>query len=370
MDNFIGRAYANVNLKKLKSNYDAVHKLVPHETMVMAVVKADAYGHGMVEIATALQSHGCKWLSVASAEEAVTLVEHKIHADILVMGVCFDAQIDEIISLGIRLTVTSLDFAKRVSENAVKRGIDAYIHIKIDTGMNRLGFKENFEEIIEMAKLPNLVLEGIYSHFAMSDGCDDFTNQQFAQFIDIIDHLKKQGVTFKIRHIANSGAVLEHPEFSLDMVRVGVLIYGLSPCSTSAGAKRLRDLGILPILSLKSHVAHVKMISAGESVGYGRTYIASHDMEVATIALGYGDGVSRALSNKGSVIINGTLCPIIGTVCMDQLMVASSGAKPGDVVTYIGEGQNSEEIATIQGTINYEIVTSISQRVIRKYINN
>jgi len=367
MENNFGRAWAEIDLNRLKGNIAAVRGLVAPSTMIMAVVKANAYGHGMCQVAQAAVAAGADWLAVATVAEGVALRKGGIGLPILVMGACFNVEMDELLWQGLTATVFSLETGRALSARAGELGLVANVHAKIDTGMNRLGFREDFLEVLELAGLPNLLVEGICSHFAISDGCGDFTLEQFERFMAVVKTLEDAGLAFSIKHISNSGAVLNHPEFSLDMVRVGVLMYGLAPCSSSAGADYLRARGILPVLDLKSRVAHVKMIRAGESVGYGREFVAREDMEIATIAMGYGDGISRGLSGRGHVLINGLLCPIVGTVCMDQLMVASVDAQAGDEVVFIGDGLSSEDVADWQDSINYEVVTAISQRVQRIY---
>jgi len=205
---------------------------------------------------------------------------------------------------------------------------------------------------------------GVYSHLARSDSDDQFTKLQLERFMAA----SEGGIMPPLQHIGNSGAVLNHPAAHLDMVRVGVLMYGLAPCSTPEGAENLRKMGIFPVLTLKTQVAHVKIIQKGESVGYGRGFTADREMEIATIPLGYGDGISRQLSNRGHAMINGMLCPIVGNVCMDQMMVASKSTKIGDEVTIIGEGIFSEDIAGWQGSINYEVLTALSNRIKREYL--
>jgi alanine racemase len=291
------------------------------------------------------------------------------------MGPIFGAEIGLLLENELTATVFSAEFAETLAAEAAKAGRVANVHIKIDTGMNRLGFRpsENlFREISAIRKLPQLNIQGIYSHLAASENenDDEFTKRQFETFDEFT-----RGLEIPIRHISNSGGVLRHPGLHLDLVRIGVLAYGLAPCSTPEGAAELAKLGIKPALSLKSRVGHIKTVPKGESVGYGRNFYADDDMEIATIPLGYGDGIIRALSNRGKVLINGHLCPIVGNICMDQLMANASGAQAaaGDEVVLIGEqGQraiNAENIAIWLGSINYEVTTAISHRVERKYKN-
>ncbi|MCL2235407.1 MAG: alanine racemase, partial [Defluviitaleaceae bacterium] len=291
---------------------------------------------------------------------------------ILIIGPIIGPGIKGIVEAGLTVTVFSLDIAKKLSLAGGGK-----VHIKIDSGMNRVGFRVNnqqaleaaCQEILQIADLPNIQIEGIFSHFASSDSNPDFTKEQFECFNNVIRRLEQLGLHIPIKHISNSGGVLNHPECNLDMVRIGVLMYGLAPCSTPEGAEKLAKMGILPALRFKSSVGQVKTIGAGESVGYGRSFVAERSMEVATIPLGYGDGISRQLSNKGYVMINGCKCPIIGSVCMDQFMVNVTGANAvhGNEVTIIGQGVSAEDVAQLQGSINYEVATGLSQRIQRQY---
>jgi len=296
-----------------------------------------------------------------------------------VLSPAFEEEFENIILNNLSSTIFSLDTAKKLSHVAKYLERDAKVHIKIDTGMNRVGYTGDAEaiaaEIIEISHLSGIVIEGIYSHFAASDANAEFTREQFTSFMHIIEVLENQkGLHIPIKHISNSGGILGHRECDLDMVRAGVLTYGLAPNSLAEGAKELARLGFLPALTLKSRVAHVKTVRKGESIGYGRKYVAKDDITVATVPIGYADGVSRMLSSKGKVIINGTLCNIVGNVCMDQLMVDATGAdaKLRDEVTFIGrDGEHqisAEDVAAQQGTINYEVATSLSLRVPAYYI--
>jgi alanine racemase len=386
--NDFGRSLALVDLGRICANIGIVRRTISPDSGVMAVVKANAYGHGLVEVARAAVAAGSAWLAVATVDEGVRLRENGINRPVLVMGPVFgsvgfkSSEIRTLLHYDLTATVYSFNFAAILSDFAHIAGKTANVHIKIDTGMNRLGFKSYdsgllCREVLNIARLPGLNIQGIYSHLAASESDADFTREQFTHFSGIVADLKGLGLEIPIKHIANSGAVLRHPEFCADLVRVGVLVYGLAPDSTPEGAQELRDLGILPALSFKSRVGHIKTIKGGESVGYGRNFYAADTMEIATIPLGYGDGISRALSNRGKVLINGHFCPIVGNICMDQFMVNATGAAAsfGDEVTIIGEGGEqqkaaiyAENIAMWQKSINYEVTTSISQRVERGYL--
>ncbi|MCL2576013.1 MAG: alanine racemase [Defluviitaleaceae bacterium] len=376
MDNYLTRATAIVDLGRIKSNIAASRRLISPTTRIMAVVKANAYGHGITEIGRAAVDAGCEWLSVATVMEGIVLRKSGIDVPILVMGATFDGEFQTVIDYNLVSTIFDTTTAQKLSTTAQMMNKTAQVHIKIDTGMNRLGFKDNaIADIISIASLPNININGIYSHFTSSEADEEFTAAQFAMFATIVSELEiNNGLEIPIKHISNSGAVLQYPEYNLDMVRLGVLVYGLAPCSTPKGAEGLAKKGIFPALTFKSRIGHLKTIKSGESVGYGRSFFATDDMQIATIPLGYGDGVSRQLSNAGYVLVGGKLCPIVGTVCMDQMMVDATDAdcKTGDEAVIIGnQGNtiiNAETISIWQHTINYEITTQISQRVQRIYI--
>jgi alanine racemase len=270
--------------------------------------------------------------------------------------------------------VFNLSECEKLSQIAQKLNITAKVHIKIDTGMNRVGYSYAntsalVREVSAISIMRYIQVDGIYSHLATSDSDAEFANEQFTRFSAVCHALISSGVYIPVKHISNSGAVLNHPSFNLDMVRCGIILYGLAPCSTPEGAKALAELGFKPALTLKSRISHIKTIRAGESVGYGRNFFATDDTVVASIPLGYADGISRKLSNTGTVLVNGKVCRIIGNVCMDQLMVNVTGANAalrGEVV-FIGQDgwhtQTAEDIASLQGTINYEVATSLSLRL-------
>jgi len=377
MNENYGRSFLEVNTARLKANVKCIGGIAAPGVKLLAAVKANAYGHGMVPFARACLDAGVGYLGVSSVCEGVTLREAGINAPVLVMGAVFHVEHTDLISNNLVSAVFCLNSAKDLSESAKKMDKVAKVHIKVDSGMGRIGFKCDDNavcDILRIAKLPNIEIEGIFSHFAASESNADYTKEQFERFMWVVDRLSKRGLEIPIRHICNSGGTLLYPEYHLDMVRCGMLIYGSAPCSTREGAAELAEkYGILPTLSLKSRVSHVKTIYKGDSVGYSRNFIASADMEIATVPLGYGDGISRALSNKGKVLINGRVCPVVGNVCMDQFMVdaTAAGACVGDEVVLIGtQGENSisaVEMAAWYGTINYELLTGLSARLVRYY---
>ena len=344
------------------------------ETMLMAVVKAGGYGHGIVRVSEAALEAGADWLGVATVKEGLTLRGHGIGARILVLSPVFEEEFDDLLRAKLSPTVFNLTECEKLSQAARRLNEHAAVHIKIDTGMNRIGYNSGdldtiVREASDISRLPHITVGSVFSHFATSDSDAAFAREQFARFTAVTQALEAAGIHIPFRHISNSGGVLNHPEFNLDMVRCGIMMYGLSPCSTPEGARRLASLGIKPALALKSRVSHLKTVQKGESVGYGRNYTAKDDILVATVSVGYADGISRSLSNRGKALINGRVCGIIGKVCMDQLMLdaTGSGAKLRDEVVFIGQSGDcrisAEEMAALQGTVNYEAVTSLSLRI-------
>ena len=373
-----GRAAAVVSHAAIANNIGVVRKMVGYNVRIMAVVKANGYGHGIYEASRAALDAGADRLGVATVTEGVFLRRWNVAAPILVLSPVFEEEFENVILNNLASTIFSLDTAKKLANVAGYLQKTAKIHIKIDTGMNRVGYTGDAAaiaaEIAEIKQLEGIEIEGIYSHFAASDGNPNFTQEQFARFMHIIGVLESFGLHIPIKHISNSGGILGYPECNLDMVRAGVLTYGLAPNSLVEGAEQLAQLGFKPALTLKSRVAHVKTVQKGESVGYSRNFIAPRDLRVATVPIGYADGLSRQLSNKGRVLINGVFCDIIGNVCMDQFMVdaTAADAKLRDEVVIIGQSGGAriwaEDVAAWQKSINYEVATSISERVARFYI--
>ena len=373
-----GRAAAIVSSAAIANNIGIIRKMVGPSVRIMVVVKANGYGHGIYEVSRAALDAGADWLGVATVTEGAFLRRRNIMAPILVLSPVFEEEFENIVLNNLVSTIFSLDTAKKLAHVAGYLERTVKVHIKVDTGMNRVGYTGDAvaiaAEIAEIMRFPGIVVEGIYSHFAASDDNPDFTGEQLARFKHIIGTLEDFGLHIPIKHISNSGGILGYPECNLDMVRSGVLTYGLAPNSLAEGAQELVRLGFVSALTLKSRVAHVKTVKAGDSVGYGRNFIATHDIRVATVPIGYADGISRKLSNRGYVLINGKFCDIIGNICMDQFMVdaTTADAKVRDEVIVIGEsGENrisAEDVAARRGSINYEVVTSISERVARFYV--
>ena len=378
MENY-ARAARIVNLSHVADNIRAIRKLISPGAMIMAVVKADAYGHGICEVSKAAVCAGADWLGCATVKEALLLRGLGIETPILVLSPVFEEEYESLIACDLASTVCGLETCERLSSLAGKLGKKAVVHVKIDTGMRRIGYnalepETALQEIAKISRLPDIAIGGMYSHFAASDNNPDFTAEQFARFQNIARMADACGLHIPIKHISNSGGVINHPECNLDMVRCGVLLYGLAPDSSPEGFERLCGMGFKPPLTLKSRVSFVKTVKKGESVGYARNYFAARDIEVASVPIGYADGISRSLSNKGRVLVNGRICGIIGNVCMDQFMVDVTGvpAKVRDEVVLIGESgghrMSAEDVGLLQGTINYEVATSLSLRIPACYV--
>jgi alanine racemase len=352
--------------------------LINPNTKIMAIIKADGYGHGAIKVAETALDNGADFLGVAIFEEGFELRRANIDAPILILGYTPPAHMENAILLGFRQTVFDLVTARAISQAARRMGKMARIHIKLDTGMGRLGFlssdqerEKSLSEICDIANLSDISIEGVYTHFAMSDGPDmEYTNGQFEQFMNMTRLLDKASVNVLIKHCANSAAALADTKFHLDMVRLGVAMYGLDPSSH----RPVRRLGYTPAMSLRAVVSFVKRVPQGVAVSYGCKFVTQRESVLATITAGYADGYRRDLSCVGRVLIRGQYAPVAGTVCMDQFVVDATGidgVRAGDEVVLLGkQGKNeitAEEIADTCDTINYEVVCGISKRVPRVY---
>lgn len=367
------RVEARINLDAICNNIDEVRKNVNADTKIMAVIKADGYGHGAVALATALKGKVDAY-GIAIIEEGIELRRAGFEKPILILGFTPHQLYEELIKYDIIQTVFQYDMAKRLSDTAVSYGKRAKIHIKVDTGMTRIGFKdtdESIQIIKEISKLPNIIIDGIFTHFANADEEDKTSaRKQLDRFLIFTDKLEKEGIHIPVKHISNSASIIDLPESNLDMVRSGIITYGLYP-SDNVNKKKLM---LQPALTLISNVVYVKNVEAGTGISYNSTYITEQDSLIATIPVGYGDGYPRQLSSKGRVLIHGKSAPIVGRVCMDQFMVDVTGipdVKEGDKVTLIGQdGDESisiEEVANLVGSFNYELVCDIGKRVPRVY---
>lgn len=372
------RVYARIDLDAIAYNIDRMKRNLNPWTKVMAVIKADGYGHGAVQIAQMLEETPYIWgFAVATLDEAIVLRSEGIQKPILVLGCVFPDQYMEMLRHDIRMNVYTEEMAEAISQIAEREGMTAYMHIKLDTGMARLGFdinEDSAEAIARISKLPNVFMEGIFTHFAKADEEDkEFTEKQIEQFVWMTRTLKEKKVVFKYEHCANSAAIIDLPKMNFDLVRAGISTYGLYP---SAEVKK-DNVKLKPALALKSHVAFVKEIESGVPISYGGTYVSAQKMKIATIPVGYADGYPRNLSSTGYVLIRGKKAPIVGRVCMDQFMVdvtAIDGVSFGDNVTLIGKDGNEvitvEDLSEISGRFNYEFICDLGKRIPRVYVKN
>jgi alanine racemase len=367
------RSWAEIDLGAIEHNLTAIRSCLTPQTRVMAVIKANAYGHGVMEVARLGVKLGADFLGVATLEEAMPLVEVGITLPILVLGYVPRECAEQVIKNKIRTVVYETDYARALSQAAQRLSAEAVVHIKVDTGMGRLGFADNAEglqSVIEVAALPGINVEGLMTHFAEADSpVEEFTRLQIERFRCFAADLELRGLYIPLKHCANDAAIVCFPEAHFDMVRTGIMMYGLYPSDSMKGL----NLDIIPAMTLKSRISFIKTMAQGESVSYGRTYRCPEDTRVATVPIGYGDGYSRLLSNRAYAIIKGIKAPLIGTVCMDQCMFAlpeKADLQVGDEVILFGkpeEGITADDLAQMIGTINYEIVTTITARVPRSY---
>lgn len=370
------RTWAEVDLDALIHNVEEVRKIVGKKVDICGVVKADAYGHGVVAVTRALLEAGINYLAVSMVDEALQLRKFGFDVPILVLNHTDINRLNEMIEEDISQTIYSYQMAKAVSEEAVKLGKNVKVHLKIDTGMTRVGFMAGYSavsEITEISKLSNLIIEGAFSHFAVADeNQDDYTNMQFEKYVTVCSELQRVGISIPIKHVANSAATMRFKHMHLDMVRPGIILYGLSP---SSYCKELNLMNFKPVMQVKSRIVHIKNVPENVSISYGRTYVTAGERRIATIPIGYADGFMRNLSNRACVLVNGQRAKVVGNICMDQCMIditdISGEINVGDEVVIIGKQGDEEiaveELAKIAGSINYEIVCSVGKRIPRFY---
>lgn len=373
----MNRTWAEINIDALKFNVKNIRKITEPNAKIMAVVKADAYGHGYREYCRALLKYGVDCFAVAMLAEAKELRREGFKVPILILGATLSEEADDIVKHDIIPNIYNYEFAKCLSDAAKRQNKTVKIHLKIDTGMSRLGFvagednTEIIEEIIKISHLPNVIIDGIFSHFACADEKNsDYTKLQFDRFMKLIEELEAVGINIPCKHIANSAAIMMYPETHLDMVRAGVILYGCYPSEEVDKAR----LPLKPVMTLKSRVTLVKELESGRGVSYGKTYITDKKIKVATVPIGYADGYLRCLSHKAKVEIGGKLCKVIGRICMDQCMIDVTNVNNiniGDEVIIFGDGLiTADDIAEWMNTINYEVLCLVSKRIPRIYKEN
>lgn len=369
MDEKYYRAEALIHQEALRSNIRTIRESLPPDVLLMGVVKANAYGHGIENVWPVLEEEGIDRLAVAVVQEGVRMRKMGIHLPILLLGYTDSTDCEVLIENQLTATVFTYEMAKALSETAVRLGKTAIVHIALDTGMRRIGFRcneESVQSILRIAELPGIQIEGLFTHFAEADQVDkEPARKQLAEFIRMDERLRQCGIEIPIRHVSNSAGIMELPEARFEMVRAGIILYGLAPSEEMD----LKRFPLSPVMELKAHIVYIKEIEDGDAVSYGGTYVAEGRRRIGTVPLGYADGYSRALSNKGSVLVRGRRAPIAGRICMDQFMIDLTDipeAQEGDEIVLFGEGLPLEELAETVGTISYELACQVSSRVPRR----
>ncbi len=362
------RVEAVIDLGAVLNNYNYIRSKLDADTKLLSIVKADAYGHGAVEVCRMLESHGANEFAVACIEEAIALRNGGVKGNILILGITDESYSSALREYDLIQTVDSYEYAYSLSRHG-----NVNVHVKIDTGMSRLGLychrdgdvDNAADEITRVSNLNNVKIKGIFTHFAESDDTtSDFTHNQFACFSKLLSLLKERGVDVGLRHCCNSAAILNYPEMQLDMVRAGIILYGLSPSETTY------DKNLNPAMRLVSRISSVSEINENDTVSYGRNYRPQSTIKKAVVSIGYADGLSRILSGKATLRINGCDCPVIGNICMDLCVVDVTGVDcaVGDEVVVFENNSDILRLASLSSTINYEIVCSVKNRVPRRYI--
>ncbi|MGE4283101.1 MAG: alanine racemase [Clostridia bacterium] len=377
MINFLRRTWAEINLDHVAHNIKEIRRITSKDSLIMAVTKADAYGHGFLEVSKTLLANGADRLAVALLDEARQLRVNGITAPIMILGHTPEQWSHEIIEMDIIQTVFNYPSAQAISQAALAKKKIADIHIKLDTGMTRIGFdcsQDSLDMILNISKLPGINIEGIFTHFASADEKEDqYTRLQYKRFASMCNKLEECGVHIPVKHVCNSAGIIQFPEMHLDMVRPGIILYGLYPSEEIDKEKVL----LKPVMELKSVITHMKEIESGIPVSYGRIFKTSQRTKIATVPVGYADGFSRILSETAMMIVGDSIVPVIGRICMDQCMIDVTDVKNisiDDEVVIFGRKNGMEisieEIAKKLGTISYEVVCMVGKRVPRVYIKN
>ena len=372
------RIYAKINLDAIHFNIKSIIGKIADNTQIIAVIKADGYGHGAVEIAEEIEPYDKVYgFAVATADEAFILRRNGITKPILVLGYTYEEDYEKLLRKQVSLTVFSYEVAEKLSKIAAQSDMPAKIHIKIDTGMSRIGYQvceETAEEIAKIAALPGVAIEGMFTHFAKADEEDKTaTYVQLAEYKKMIALLEKHNISIPIKHCSNSAGIAEIPEANMDVVRAGIILYGLWPSDEVSR----NSIDLEPVMELKSKITYIKTLEAGRSISYGGTYTLNEPRRIATIPVGYADGYPRSLSNTGYVLIHGKKAPIVGRVCMDQFMVDVTDipdVKVLDVVTLLGNDHGAflgmEELGSLSDRFNYEFACDIGKRIPRVFYKN
>ncbi len=366
--------WAEINLGAIAHNMREIRRITKPNAKIMAIVKANGYGHGAVEVARVALTNGADRFGVSILSEGIQLRKAGFGVSILILGYTPPEEVHDVIKHNLTQTVYTYELAEALSWVAVKQRKVAKIHIKVDTGMGRIGFsptENSLQTICKIAKLPNIEVEGVYTHFACADAKDkSFSEQQYETFTKFIQGLESKGLQIPIKHAANSAAIIDLPDSHLDLVRPGIILYGHYPSEEVNKTK----IDLRPAMTLKAQISYVKEVPKGTAISYGRTFVTSAETSIASLPLGYADGYSRLLSSKGEVLVHGQRCSVVGRICMDQCMVRVSDLKDvkvGDEVVIMGKQGasevNAEEIAGKMNTINYEVLCMITERVPRVF---
>ena len=370
------RAWAEINLDAIAHNMQQIRKAVSSNSKIMAVVKADAYGHGFLQVAKTLIDNHADMLAVAVIDEAKQLRSRGIEVPILILGTTSYDHAEDIVDFDVMPTVFNYKFAKLLSDIAVKKDKDVKIHIKIDTGMSRIGYlyhgKEHdnvIKEILDISKLPNLEINGIFSHFSKADEPDsEYTELQFSRFTSLCNALEQNGLHIQYKHICNSAGLIKYPHMHLDMVRPGIILYGLYPEDALRSAIDLK-----PAMELKAKITRVQTIPKGTPISYGGIYKTNADAKIATVPIGYADGYSRNLTGKAKMCVGEEIVNVVGKICMDQCMIDVTNVNninEGDQVKVFGcDKVTADSLAEWLNTINYEVVCFIGKRIPRIYLS-
>ena len=383
-NNYFKRTWAEINLNRLEHNFKVIKNRISDKTKICCVIKADAYGHGAVELSQLYERIGADFFAVSNLEEALELRISGCTLPILILGYTPAVYARELSDNDISQAVLSVDYARELSKRAAEMDVEVKIHLKIDTGMSRIGIlcqdTEHDDAVVqamEILSLDNLIPEGIFTHFAVSDEKEEgreYTVHQIECFKYLIGKLKENGIDTDsmICHCSNSAAIMDYPEAHIDMVRAGIILYGLSPSSKLKG-----QLNLKPAMEIKSVISHIKTIEPGTTISYGRTFTADRKMKIATVPIGYADGYIRNMAGEAYMIVKGKKAKVVGRICMDQCMLdvtGIEGIKVGDTVTVVGKAGSAEistdEVASWTGTINYEVVCLVGKRVPRVYIKD
>ncbi len=382
MQNVLKRTWAQINLDAVDNNINQIKSVLAPGCLLCATVKADCYGHGYQYTTQEMVSSGADWFAVSNLAEALQLRRCGVEKPVLILGYTPPENARELVYNDISQAVFSYDYARALSDAVAPEGVKVNAHIKIDTGMSRLGFVYHdsvedfpiFDEIERACRLPGIEPEGIFTHFSSADCADGelFTRLQYDLFLSAAERLRQRGIEFRLRHCSNSAAILRFHEMDFDMVRAGIILYGLYP-----SAEVEKNLKLLPVMELKTVVSLVKTLSPETPVSYSRTFVTDREMTVATVPIGYADGYPRRLSNRMHMLVNGQPAPIVGNVCMDQCMLdvtGIEGVREGTEVTVFGADHGAfvgvEELAARAGLIDYEVICGLSRRVPRIYLKN